>query len=57
MKTKILEFFFGRKAKPVDTIKIGYHTVNYNTYCKDFGEWCKEFNVSMLYDKKPLHFN
>ena len=24
---------------------------------KDFALWCKEFNVSMLYDKKTIHIN
>jgi len=24
---------------------------------KDFAQWCKEFNVSMLHDKKIIHIN
>lgn len=24
---------------------------------KDFSLWCKEFNVSLLYNKKPIHIN
>ena len=24
---------------------------------KDFTEWCKEFNVSMLHDRKEIHIN
>lgn len=24
---------------------------------KDFALWCKEFNVSLLYDKKIIHIN
>jgi hypothetical protein len=24
---------------------------------EEFSTWCKEFNVSILYDKKPIHIN
>jgi hypothetical protein len=24
---------------------------------EDFYKWCKEFNVSMLYDRKPIYLN
>ena len=57
MKKIIVEFIFGVRAKPVDTIKDGYRTVNYNAYAQDFGEWCKMFNVSMLHDRKPKYLD
>jgi len=53
----IKELLFGRRAKPVCTIITTLHTVQPNTHVNDFGDWCKEFNVSMLHNRKPLHLN
>lgn len=53
----IKELLFGRKAKPVCKIKDGYHTVQPAVHAENFGEWCKEFKVSMLHGRKPLHLN
>lgn len=53
----IKELLFGRRADPVCTIITTMHTVNPPTYCKDFGDWCKEFKVSMLHDRKAIHLN
>lgn len=52
----IKEFLFGRRAEPVCQIKTGTHTVQPKMYCSDYYEWCKEFRVSMLSDRKPIHF-
>jgi len=53
----IKELLFGRRAKPVCTINTSLHTVQPTTHAENFGEWCKEFNVSMLHNRKPLHLN
>ena len=54
----IKEFLFGRRADAVCQIKTGYHTVHPKfTKPYDFGDWCKEFNVSMLHDRKPIYLN
>jgi len=53
----IKELLFGRRAKPVCTIITTMRTVQPTTHPTDFGDWCKEFNISMLYDRKPLHLN
>lgn len=44
---------FGVRCEPVDVISTGVHTSPYNS--PPFDEWCKEFNVSLLYDRKPIH--
>lgn len=49
----IKRFLFGVRRKPVDTISTGLRTTSYNS--PSFEEWCKEFNVSMLYDRKTIH--
>ena len=53
----IKELLFGRKAKPVCKIKDGYHTIQPAVHAENFGDWCKEFKVSMLHGRKPLHLN
>jgi hypothetical protein len=53
----IKELLFGRRAKPVCTINTSLRTVQPTTHATSFGDWCKEFNVSMLHDRKPLHLN
>ena len=45
---------FGKRREPVDTISTGLRTL----IPKDkptYQEWCKDFNVSMLYDRKAIH--
>lgn len=53
----IKELLFGRRTKPVCTINTSLHTVQPTTHAENFGEWCKEFNVSMLHNRTPLHLN
>lgn len=53
----IKELLFGRRTKPVCTINTSLHTVQPATHAENFGDWCKEFNVSMLHNRKPLHLN
>lgn len=48
----IKELIFGRIAKPVcERPKPGFKTT-YFGHCTNFGEWCEEFKVSMLHDRK-----
>jgi hypothetical protein len=52
---KIIEFIFGVRAvgeKPV----IGSHTTCQGQFTS-YGEWVKEYRVSMLYDRKMLHLD
>lgn len=52
---KVIEFLFGVRAmgeKPI----IGSHTTCYGPFTS-YGEWLKEFRVSMLYDRKALHLD
>lgn len=57
MKQKILTLLFGKRAEKVCDIKPTLSTVYPKRHATDFGEWCKEFNVSMLYDRKPYYLN
>jgi hypothetical protein len=57
MMTKIKEFLFGRLATPVcERPKAGHVTTCHGQFTT-FGDWCKEFNVSMLHDRKSIHLN
>lgn len=52
----IKEFIFGKRREPVEFMSTGLRTMkpkNQPTY----EEWCKEFNVSMLHDRKIVHIN
>lgn len=54
MITKLIkQLIFGKRCKPVDVISTGLRTMSYNQ--PPFAEWCKDFNVSMLYDRKAIH--
>lgn len=55
MKT-IKEFLFGRRTAPVTTIKEGYRTV-YPSKKPRQDQWMREFNVSLLHNKKAVYFN
>jgi hypothetical protein len=55
MKT-IKEFLFGRRREPVEPFYPGVKTTNINNR-PSFQEWCKEFRVSMLYDRKLIEMN
>jgi len=53
----IKELIFGRVAKPVcERPKPGSKTTYFGGYTT-FDEWCKEFNVSMLYDRKTIYLD
>jgi hypothetical protein len=52
----IKEFIFGRRADAVCQIKTSYHTVQPKVHSKDFYEWCKEFRVGILSDRKPINY-
>jgi hypothetical protein len=55
--TKItIEFIIGRRAKPVEPFYPGVKTLNISNR-PSFQEWCKEFRVSMLYDRKLIEMN
>lgn len=52
---QIIEFLFGVRAqgeKPV----IGSHITCHGPFTS-YGDWLKEFHVSMLYDRKTLHID
>lgn len=54
MITKLIkQLIFGKRCEPVDSISTGIHTTPFNS--PPFAEWCKDFNVSMLYDRKAIH--
>jgi hypothetical protein len=50
----IKELIFGVKRVPVDNIIIGTHTISLDDR-PTYEEWCKEFRVSSLYDRKVIH--
>jgi hypothetical protein len=52
--TLVKEFLFGVRREPVDTISTGFRS-SYPDNQPTYEEWCKQFNVSMLYDRKILH--
>jgi len=54
LKEIIKEKLFGKKAVPVcPKPKPGYKTTQYGCYT-NFGEWCKDLNVSLLYNKDKV---
>tara|TARA_R110000868_G_scaffold267155_1_gene526436 strand:- start:796 stop:969 length:174 start_codon:yes stop_codon:yes gene_type:complete len=57
MKNIILTWLFGKRAEKVCDIKLTLRTVHPKQHAKDFGDWCNEFNVSMLHDRKPYYLN
>ena len=52
----IKKLLFGVRREPVDVISTGLRTIKPENQ-PSYEEWCKEFNVSMLYDTKPIHLN
>jgi len=52
----IKEFIFGRRAEPICKIITTHRTVQPKLHSKDFYEWCKEFRVGMLSDRKPINY-
>lgn len=52
---QIIIFLFGVRAEGEKPI-IGSHTTCYGPFTS-YGEWVKEFRVSMLYDRKTLHID
>lgn len=53
----IKELLFGRRASPVcERPKAGFKTMQAGSYT-NFGDWCKEFKVSMLHDRKNIHLD
>jgi len=55
--TTIKEFLFGRTATPVcERPKAGYVTTCQAPFT-NYGDWCKEFRVSMLHGKQATHLN
>jgi hypothetical protein len=54
MKKLIKKILFGVRREPVDTISTGLRTIKPKSQ-PPYEEWCKEFNVSMLHDRKSIH--
>lgn len=53
----IKELLFGRRASPVcERPRAGYRTTHFGRVT-NFGDWCKEFKVSMLHDRKSIHLD
>jgi hypothetical protein len=50
----IKRLLFGKRREPVDVISTGLRTICLKNQ-PTFEEWCKEFKVSMLHDRKPIH--
>lgn len=56
LMTKIKELIFGVRREPVDTISTGLRTIKPENQ-PSYEEWCKQFNVSMLHDRKAIYLN
>ena len=52
----IKKLIFGPRREPVDVISTGLRTIEPENQ-PSFEEWCKEFKVGMLYDRKTIHIN
>jgi hypothetical protein len=52
----IKQLIFGIKTKPVDTISIGFNTVVPENQ-PSYEDWCNEFRIGMLYDRKIIYLN
>lgn len=50
----IKKLIFGERRQPVDTISTGFKTTK-PIHQPTYDEWCKEFRVGMLYDRKIIH--
>ena len=57
---KVMSFIkaliFGVRCKPVESISTGLHS-SYPENAPSYEEWCKQFNVSMLHDRKATYLN
>lgn len=52
--TVIKEFIFGVRCEPVESISTGFKTLKPKNQ-PNYQDWAKEFNVSMLHDRKIIH--
>ena len=52
----IKALIFGVRREPVDSISTGFHS-SYPENPPSFEDWCKEFHVSMLHDRKVTYIN
>ncbi len=52
----IKAFIFGVRREAVDTMSTGFRS-SYPDNQPTYEEWCKQFNVGMLYDRKTIHLN
>ena len=52
---QIIKFLFGVRAQGEKPI-VGSHITCHGPFTS-YGEWVKEFRVSMLYDRKALHID
>jgi len=57
---KVMSFIkaliFGIRREPVESITTGFHSY-YPKNQPTYDEWCKQFNVSMLHDRKATYLN
>jgi hypothetical protein len=54
LMTKIKELIFGKRREPVEPMSTGLRTMKPENQ-PSYQEWCKEFRVSMMYDRKAIH--
>lgn len=52
----IKELIFGNSSVPTRNIIVGTHTIIPENQ-PSFEDWCREFRVSSLYDRKAIYFN
>ena len=50
----IKRLLFGVRREPVESMSTGLRTMHPKNQ-PTFERWCKDFNVSMLYDRKAIH--
>ena len=52
----IKEFLFGKRANAVCQIQLGFKST-YPQNKLSYLEWCNEFKVSVLHNRKPVYLN
>lgn len=50
----IKQLIFGVRREPVEQMTTGFNS-SYPKNPPSYEEWCKEFRVSMLHDRKAIH--
>lgn len=53
----IKQLLFGKRVSPIESISNGIHHTIQSNKQPSFDQWCKEFKVGMLYDRKIVEMN